>query len=78
MKEYVRQLEMAIDEAEYRGIDFIVSCGETTGFKSLLTYMKNLQKENEELRKGQQSLTKSIKKWKARYYKIRKEKRGQI
>ena len=35
--------------------------------------IKKLQKENEELRKGQKSLMQSRKKWKDRYYKLKKK-----
>lgn len=37
--------------------------------------IKKLQKENEELRKGQKSLMQSRKKWKDRYYKLREKNR---
>lgn len=39
----------------------------------LLNLLEKQQKENEELRKGQNSLMQSRKKWKDRYYKLKKK-----
>lgn len=39
--------------------------------EKILNELENLQEENEELRKGQNSLMQSRKKWKDRYYKLK-------
>ena len=43
--------------------------------EKILNELENLQEENEELRKGQNSLMQSRKKWKDRYYKLREKNR---
>lgn len=43
--------------------------------EKILNELENLQEENEELRKGQKSLMQSRKKWKDRYYKLKKKER---
>ena len=43
--------------------------------EKILNELKNIQEENEELRKGQNSLMQSRKKWKDRYYKLREKNR---
>ena len=41
--------------------------------EKILNELESLQEENEELRKGQNSLMQSRKKWKDRYYKLKKK-----
>ena len=43
--------------------------------EKILNELENLQEENEELRKGQNSLMQSRKKWKDRYYKLKAKSR---
>lgn len=75
MEEDIRKINLAIIQAEYYGSESIIEQIEIKTLKDILNRLDRLQKENKELKKGQNSLMQSRKKWKDRYYreKVAKE-----
>ena len=66
------------DENKIDGLCEDIIESRNIAIETVLNLINKLQKENEELRKGQNSLMQSRKKWKDRYYKLKAKSRKVI
>ena len=70
-KQAIKECEQ-LSKEDYYGDSYFA---EKHSIQILLNLLEKQQKENEELRKGQNSLMQSRKKWKDRYYKLKEKNR---